>query len=283
MIDIKNLSFRYMVSEPLFADLDFSLNPGSICGLLGKNGAGKTTLLRIICGLLFPQGGNCEILGYTPKDRLPKFLKKIYFIPEEFYVPSMTANQYEKLYSPFYAKFDSDSFHNYLKEFDLPENKKLPEMSYGQKKKFLISFGIATNCNLLLLDEPTNGLDIPSKSQLRKLLAKAISDEKTFIISTHQVRDIENLIDPIIILDNGEIVFNHPIDSITKHLSFDVKTEREHLADAFYHEKTLNGYRSVTTNHEGFESKIDLEMLFNAVILNKNRISKLFEEEGLHE
>lgn len=277
MIDIKELEFRYKAGEPLFSDLDLNISPGSICGLLGKNGAGKTTLLRLICGLLFPQGGHCEVFGQKPKERQPEFLEKVYFIPEEFYVPPISVTAYLKIYATFYPKFDRQSFDNWLQEFELPQNKNLTEMSYGQKKKFLAAFGIATNCDLLILDEPTNGLDIPSKSQFRKMLAKAITDEKTFIISTHQVRDIENLIDPIIILDSGKIILNQTVESITNKLAFETNLTGEDLQQALYSEKVFNGIHAVTINTEKLESNVNLEMLFNAAILNKDRLSKIFD------
>jgi ABC-2 type transport system ATP-binding protein len=211
VIEIKNFSFSYKAEEPLFCELDLQVGAGSVYGLLGKNGAGKTTLLKIVAGLLFPHSGNCSVVGCKPKERLPHFLQEIYFIPEEFYVPPVTADVYVDLYAPFYKKFDQQAYKTAINEFALPTNKKLTTLSYGQKKKFLVVFALATNCKLLLLDEPTNGLDIPSKSQFRKLLASMLTEEKTFIIATHQVRDLETLIDTVVILDNGKIIFNQPI------------------------------------------------------------------------
>ena len=218
MIEINKLSFGYKNLPRLFADLNLQFAAGSICGLLGKNGVGKTTLLKIIAGLLFPNYGDCHVLGHKPQQRLPQFLQEIYFIPEEFYVPAVTGDTYVHLYAPFYKNFDNKILHNALNEFDLPSNKKLTTLSYGQKKKFLVAFALATNCKLLLLDEPTNGLDIPSKSQFRKLLAAMLTTDKSFIIATHQVRDLESLIDTVVILDEGRIVFNQPIYESTENL-----------------------------------------------------------------
>ncbi|MFH2050027.1 MAG: ATP-binding cassette domain-containing protein, partial [bacterium] len=202
MIELTNLSFAYKNKAPLFDRLSLKITEGNIYGLLGKNGAGKTTLLKIICGLLFPQQGTCVVLGFAPQKRSADMLKEIYFIPEEFYTPALKINEYVLLYAPFYPNFDPQALENYIATFDLPTNEQLISLSYGQKKKFLIAFGLATNSQLLILDEPTNGLDIPSKSQFRKLLAATMDENRTIIISTHQVRDIGNLIDPIIILDN---------------------------------------------------------------------------------
>ena len=277
MLTIKNLNFSYAKQEGLFSDLSLELSAGNIYGLLGKNGTGKTTLLRLVCGLLFPHEGRCEIFGYRPQDRCTAFLSRVYFIPEEFYMPALTSSEYMKLYAPFYRKFDLEFFQHCLKEFELPHAKRLSTLSYGQKKKFLIAFGMATHCDLLVLDEPTNGLDIPSKSQFRKLLAAAITDDKTFIISTHQVRDVENLIDSVVVLDQGKIIFDHSMSGVAQHLSFEIQSSPPQPSDVFFSEKTLNGYRVVKTNRVGDESQVDLEMLFNAIISDAKGINKLFE------
>ena len=276
MIEIKKLSFSYRKKEKLFTNLNLHLPPGNIFGLLGKNGAGKTTLLKIISGLLFPQGGDCEALGYKPQCRSPHFLEEIYFIPEEFFIPAITISEYENIYAPFYPRFSSEQLSGSIRDFDLTMKEKLSSFSYGQKKKFLLAFGIATNCKLLILDEPSNGLDIPSKSQFRKLLASSITDDRTFIVSTHQVRDMENLIDPIIILDNGKIIFNYSVYEVSKCLSVQLQQDAPDSDKVLFSEKTLGGYAVITENISGTDSQIDLEILFNAVIKNREKISSIF-------
>ena len=278
MVSIKNLSFGY-TRKKLFRNLDFHLAPGNIYGLLGKNGAGKTTLLKLISGLRYPQNGECLVLNYIPQKRGPGLLEEIYFIPEEFYVPHVSIGTYERIYAPFYPRFDRKALAEYIKEFDLDSGKKLTELSYGQKKKFLLAFGIATNCRLFLLDEPTNGLDIPSKSQFRKILASALTDDRIFLVSTHQVRDMENLIDPIIILEDGQIIFNQYIHDISKHLIIQIDHDPPGDEDAFFSAKVLGGYAVVKENRTGEESGIDLEILFNAVTANRDKINELFPAE----
>lgn len=231
MISLQNLSFKYKPTEDLFYKLNLEIKTGTICGLLGKNGTGKTTLLRLIAGLLFPQQqgkckesgeSNCKVkvLDCTPSHRTPQFLQEIYFLPEEFYLPGVTAHTYVNIFSPFYPKFNRDELLHFLQEFDLPYTKKLTTLSYGQKKKFLVAFALATNCKLLLLDEPTNGLDIPSKGQFRRLLAASLTEQKTIIIATHQVRDLQNLLDTVVILDDGKIAFNQSLQDVANRLSF---------------------------------------------------------------
>jgi ABC-2 type transport system ATP-binding protein len=274
MINLENITFAYSKTTKLFSQLNLNLQAGNIYGLLGKNGAGKTTLLKIICGLLFPQDGICEVLGSTPKERSAKFLANIYFVPEEFFLPALTLDKYVELYAPFYPKFDHQLFVEHLKEFELHNDKNLDALSYGQRKKVLLAFALASNCDLIILDEPTNGLDIPSKGQFRKLLTAAISDDRMIIISTHQVREVEHLINSIVVLDEGNIIFQQSIDEIMQGLTFTFETESS--ADALYAEKSFNGYKVVIPKQEEFESEVDIEMLFNTVLANREKIAKLF-------
>lgn len=278
MIEIKNLSFSYH-REKLFSQLNFSLLPGNICGLLGKNGAGKTTLLKLLAGLLFPHHGEAQIMGLRPVDRSPRFLQELSFLPEEFSLPSVSPRKYERLYAPFYPRFKSELFSNYLSEFELDPNQNLDRCSFGQKKKFLLAFCFSTDCKLTLLDEPTNGLDIPSKRQFRKALASVLTEDCLIVISTHQARDLENLIDPVVILDEGRIIFNHSLEEISNRLCVRRQSNPPTTDEVFYSEKTMEGYLVVAENTEHEETKIDLELLFNTVIQNPKRLSKAFSKE----
>jgi ABC-2 type transport system ATP-binding protein len=277
MIDIKNLSFAYK-RDKLFSDLNLTLNPGGICGLLGKNGAGKTTLLKLMAGLLFPQDGSISIMDKNPMKRSPDFLQDLIFLPEVFDLPPVTPKQYEMLYAPFYPKFNNERFNSFLEQFEITNGKKLNAFSYGQKKKFVIAFGLATNARLMLLDEPTNGLDIPSKSQFRKAVASCLEDDRIFIISTHQARDLESLIDPIIILDEGRVIFNQPNEKISYHLKISYQSRAPEPEAALFCEKTFEGYTVVMENHGHEDTHIDLEMLFNTVISNSPRIAGIFQD-----
>ena len=277
MIQINGLSFSYSQKKSVFDQLSLTLPSGNIYGLLGKNGAGKSTLLKIISGLLFPTQGKLEVVGFRPKDRYPQFLNEIYLVTEEFHLPPLKIEQYLSLYSPFYPRFNRSLFDEYINEFKLPRDQKLTALSYGQKKNFLLSFGLATDCKLLILDEPTNGLDIPSKSQFRKIVANAIHEDRSFIISTHQVRDMENLIDPIIILDEGKIVFFENYESISKKLSITRQAELPDNNTLVYAESYLGAYTVVTENTNMEETSMNLEILFNAVVGNKTKINEIFK------
>jgi ABC-2 type transport system ATP-binding protein len=279
-IEIDSLYFGY-TKERLFNNLDLSLHGGNIYGLLGKNGAGKTTLLKLICGLRLPDSGACSVLGWEPGSRPASLLEDIYFLPEEFYTPPISGELYRQIYAPFYPRFSTEMFQGYQREFDLQPKKRLSELSYGQKKKFLLAFGLSTRCRLVLLDEPTNGLDIPSKSQFRRLLAGAGAEDRVTVISTHQVRDMENLIDPIIILDEGRIIFQQPMYEVSRRLRVEVQTEQPSGAEVLYSEKTIGGYAVVRRNEGGEETQLDLETLFNTVIANRDQIGRLFGEDAL--
>ncbi len=277
MVNIQNLSFGYSKKKTLFNQLDLELQPGNIYGLLGKNGAGKTTLLKVMTGLVFPDQGYCQINGHLSKDRVPEYLEDICFIPEEYHLPSVRIDRYVTLNASFYKRFDHDKLSWLLKEFQLEPHYKLHQLSFGQKKKFLLAFGLATSARLLLMDEPTNGLDIPSKSQFRRVIAASVNEDQCVVISTHQVRDLENLIDPIIIIDEGMIIFQQDIASITSALLFDTALELKENMQPIYHEEGIGGYAVIAPNPGNKESRMDVELLFNGVIANSKSINKEFK------
>jgi ABC-2 type transport system ATP-binding protein len=276
MIAINNLHFAYK-NKPVFKGLSLQLQPGHIYGLLGKNGTGKSTLLRNINGLLFPNSGSIEVMGQNPSKRLPALLQQIFMVAEEFEMPNVLIGEFVKNTSRFYPHFKQEQLATYLKEFEIPVAQKLQQMSYGQKKKVLISFGLACNTPILLMDEPTNGLDIMSKSQFRKVMASAMDDNKCIIISTHQVKDLESLIDRITIIDEGQILFDQNIADVTTKLHFKISFDSEEVKEAIYSENSLKGSAIITKNETGDESKLDLEMLYKAIVTNRQAVVAVFE------
>jgi ABC-2 type transport system ATP-binding protein len=266
MITIQNLTFRYKKQEALFTDLSFQQGNGSIVGLLGKNGAGKSTLLQLISGLLQPQKGELSINGFKPFDRLPDFLADIYMVSEEFSFPSITIGVYIKATAPLYPKFDYEKMKSILQEFELDTKKSLNGLSHGQRKKFLIAFALSTNCSLLILDEPTNGLDIPSKSLFRKILVSSVSEEQLVLISTHQVKDIETIIDKIVVLDEGKMVYNETVLDISQQWQFKTVASLSGMETPVYQKKCLGGHRIIIPANSIEETEIDIELLFNAII-----------------
>ena len=281
MIQIKHVEFSYSRNAQLFTGLELSLSPGHIHGILGKNGEGKSTLLKMISGMIFPQKGEIEVLGYEPRKRQPEMLREIFFLPEELPPITLSIENYEKVYAPFYPHFNHEQFQGYLQEFEINSGKsQINKLSYGQKKKVFMAFGLATNTKIVLLDEPTNGLDIPSKAQFRKMTASALEDERIMLISTHQVRDLDSLIDSIIIMNSHQIVFNELCENITEKLLFSYGKEKSEGEEVLYSEENLRGFDQVSINKTGEESKLDIELLFNTVLKNHQRIREIFSNQN---
>lgn len=276
MIQFDNLSFGYSKKKLLYSNLTLSIDKGKIYGLLGKNGAGKSTFLKNISGLLFPTGGNISVFGTEPKKRLPSFLQNIYLIPEEVYVPAIPTIRYVKIFAPFYPRFNHKQFLNYLKELDVDPDAHLKALSFGQQKKFIIAFALACNTGLLLLDEPTNGLDIPSKAHFRRLIASIMNEGRLILISTHQTRDLENLIDSVLIIDNGNLLLNATMDKISQKLVFKTLKELPGNSSVLYSESGFGGYNIVKENLESEYNQINLEHLFNVVVQRPEAIRKIF-------
>lgn len=278
MIEIKDLGFSYG-KHLVFKNISLRLETGRIYGLLGENGVGKTTLLRLLCGLLHSRQGSCSIqfsngVTFNPKDRHPEFLSQLFYLPEVFEAPAMTARNFTRSHSLLYPNYSEELYLKCMNDFELNPDSRLDHLSHGQLKKAMIAFALSLRTALLLLDEPSNGLDIPSKSQFRKVIAECATEETTLIISTHQVRDLENLIDPVVILDREGVVLNATLEEISQKLYFSL--EPQPTADAFYGEQTLNGCYQVAPNHNGLESRVNLEILFQAALNNKQTFQALF-------
>ncbi len=279
MIYIDGLTFGYK-RGPVFQGLTLGLAPGNIYGLLGVNGAGKSTLLKLISGLLFPTGGSVRSLGQNPAERRPSFLLDVFVLAEDAQAPSMQASEYLRARAPFYPRFDHALFDRYLREFELPQAGNLAALSHGQQKKFLLAFGLATQARLVLLDEPTNGLDIPSKSLLRRVIAEAVTDERVFVISTHQVRDLGTLMDPIVILHQGQVLLNRTLAEIGArlHMTQQASPPAADTQDLLFSEPTVGGFWSVW--HGGGDGPLDLEVLFNAVVAKPELAKSVFAANG---
>ena len=274
MIEIKNLDFSYK-KTPVFSNINLSFPQGAIYGLLGENGVGKTTLLKLICGLQRPVQGTCTVEGMTCHDRLPEMLQRIVFMPDEVTLPdNATPQRYIDELAPFYPTFSQGLFLQLMQELEVEPERKFKEMSFGQQKKSLIAASLSLGTDYVLLDEPTNGLDIPSKAQFRSILSKRAEENATIIISTHQVKDVENLIDPIVILSHNAVLLDASVQKITEKLFFEYGGEARE--DALYSELMPGGYMNVVPNTTGDESQLNIEALFNAVLRNKNRINELF-------
>lgn len=273
MITINTLDFSYK-NAAVFKNISLNFKRGNVYGLLGENGVGKTTLLKLICGLQHPTAGTCTVDEFVPSERNPYFLQNIFFLPEEVITDDTTPEKFVKKLGVFYPRYDHEYFLNLMNELEVDATKKFDTLSYGQKKKALLACALSLRTDYLLLDEPTNGLDIPSKALFRKVILQHCTDETTVIISTHQVKDVENLIDPIVILDHDEVLLNATFEEISSKLYFEYGAEKSD--DALYSEMMPGGYINVLPNNFAMESKVNVEALFNAVRNNKKKIREIF-------
>lgn len=273
MIKINNLGYQYSKKNEIFSDLNLSFSSGKIYGLLGKNGAGKSTLIKNITGMLFPTSGTCKVFGKNPKKREVSFLKDLFFVPEEYYLPNLTISELIKIYKSFYPNFNKNQFNSYTEEFKISKNKNTTELSLGQKKKILIGFALSTNTKVLIMDEPTNGLDIPSKILFRNMIKDSFKKDRIVIITSHQVRDLDELIHSIIIMNNGKVLLNNDKKHIAKKLVFQLTEIQQNSTDLIYQEKVSNGFASIKENKTEEPGYIDIELLFNAVLTDESKIN----------
>ena len=280
-IEVVDMCFGYKGGR-LFNGLNLRMSKGHIYGLLGLNGAGKTSLMKLLTGLLFADSGEIRVMDHNPALRRPDMLSRIFVLPEELNAPAISEKEYVLSNSVFYPRFDSSRFERCLGDFEVPRGKKLSKLSYGQKKKFFLSFGLACGAEFLVLDEPTNGLDIPSKGLFRRLAAEALSEDQIFVISTHQVRDMDSLIDPITILHEGRVLFEHSLAEVYSRIRMTLSLTAP-AADSeglIYTEAAVGGYWSVWRGASEDGGPVDLEVLFNTAVSRPEIYSEIFQSGG---
>ena len=275
MININNLAFSYG-SVPVLKNITMKLEEGKIYGLLGENGVGKTTLLTLLCGLKKPNSGSIDFDGTDPFKRDPELYSKLYYVPDEVSPLHQTARLFAKNTGVFWPDFSMDLFEKIMKEMEVELDQKMDAMSAGQLKKTYLSFALASKARYIFMDEPTNGLDIPSKAQFRSAISKYTAEDSTIVISTHQVRDLENIIDPIIILDKQDVLVNASLEKIASKLTFDYGTTLH--PESLYSEQLPGGFIQVLLNEDGQETKVNIEALFNAVHKHKDLIKNLLKD-----
>lgn len=279
MITVENLSFTYRKSKRVVLhDFSLAFESGRVYGLLGKNGAGKSTLLYLMSGLLTPKGGKVMFHDTDVRRRLPVTLQDMFLVPEEFALPSVSLKRYLKLNTPFYPNFSNELLNACLHDFDMNEDIHLGELSMGQKKKVFMCFALATNTSLLVMDEPSNGLDIPSKSQFRKVIASGMTDEKSVIISTHQVRDIDSLLDHVVIIDGTRVLLNASVKTICDKVYFAEQGMNEPTDTALYVQPSVQGNSVIFPNTENEETNLNLEVLFNAMLAEREKMQTMFNK-----
>lgn len=266
MLSFSNVSFTYgRRGKEVLSGLSLDFEENGIYGILGKNGTGKSTMLYLAAGLLRPKGGNVTAEGMPTQSRRPETLRELFLVPEEFDLPEVSLRTYVQLNAPFYPTFREDILARCLKSFELGDDLNIGRLSMGQKKKVYISFALAAGTKYLLMDEPTNGLDIPSKKVFREVIAREMTEERVMIISTHQVRDVEQLIDHVVIVNEGTVLLNTSTAEIETRLRFEQRAVGSDLSDALFVQQTMRGIELICPNSGNDETPIDLELLFNAL------------------
>ena len=277
MITVDNLSFSYGKRKPKVLDgFSMNLTEGNVYGLLGKNGTGKSTLLYLMAGLLRAKTGKVCFKGMDVSKRCTAILQNMFLVPEEFALPALSMKQFVKLNAPFYPNFSIEQLKSCLNGFEMNEDIHLGELSLGQRKKVFMCFALATNASLLMMDEPSNGLDIPSKSQFRKVIASGMTDEKTVIISTHQVRDIDSLLDHVLIMNDSKLLLDESVANICDKLYFAEQGMNEPTEDVLYVQPSVQGNSVILPNLHHEDSKLNLEVLFNAMLAEKEKMQSIF-------
>lgn len=277
-LQIENLSFRYTRRRPeVLQDVNLTFDTGGVVGLLGPNGAGKSTLLYLIAGALTPSKGLVAYDGISTRLRRPDVLSSIYLVAEEAGLPRMSLDEYVSLYSRFYPEFDRSIMEMSLKEFDMFEPRRLDSLSMGQKKKILLSFAFACNTPIVLLDEPTNGLDIPGKAAFRRLVARLATDDRLFLISTHQVRDLDTILDRVLIMNERRFLLNETIASLQENFRF-ISCASEAPADAIYALPSLSGVDYIAANEDASDTDVNLELLFEATLKSGDKIKSFLKK-----
>ena len=274
-ITIKNLNKIYPNGNHALKDVNLEI-PTGMFGLLGPNGAGKSTLLYLMSGLLTPKSGKIMYHDTDVRRRLPITLQDMFLVPEEFELPPISLVSYVELNSQFYPRFSKEDMVKYLHYFEMEQDIDLGALSMGQKKKVFMSFALATHTSLLIMDEPTNGLDIPGKSQFRKFIASGMSDDRTIIISTHQVRDIDKILDHVVIMDNSNVLLDASTANICSKFLFVESDDRELAEAAIYTLPSIQGNFLMLPNTDDEESEINLELLFGAALTDPEKIKGMF-------
>lgn len=279
MLEIKNCTFNYKRrGEPTIKDFSMKLYESGVYGLLGSNGAGKTTLLQLICGLLTPVSGEITFNGVNTRRRLPSIQSEMILVPEEIELPPIKLEEFIKINGALYPRFSKEEMMRHMEIFGITGDIRLDSLSMGQKKKVYLAFAMACNTKVLLMDEPTNGLDIPAKSAFRKFIIESINDQRIFVISTHQVRDVSQILDHVMIMDNSKVLLNQTVADILRRIKFTDTADKELIDNAIYAVRGLGGASVILPNMDDDDSELNLELLFDFAVGEPERLNSLFEK-----
>lgn len=232
-------------NKTVLKGVSFNIEAGDIYGLIGENGAGKTTLLKLIVNLLKPTSGNIQVLGKEIKKDSYDYLRNIgALIDEPVFYKKLTLYENFKVHCEYLGFYDEEKLESVLKRVGLHNKKdrKIKELSFGEKQRLAIAYALITEPELLILDEPTNGLDTIAIVELREILLKLNREfNTTIIISSHAINELETLVNKVMFLKNGEIVEDGLLEEIKEKCSVYIEIEVEDSSKALaILEKELN-------------------------------------------
>lgn len=268
ILEIKNLRKDFKGFS--LKDINLSLERGFIMGFIGPNGAGKSTTIKLILNLMERDRGEINVFG---KDNIKNEIEvknKIGFVLDEnHYYEEITIKEMKRIIALFYKQWDDGVFNKYVKDFGLPIDRKIKELSKGMKMKFSLAVALSHNAELLIMDEPTSGLDPVVRSELLDILSDLMQDEnKGVFFSTHITSDLDKIADYITFINNGEIVFSTTKDDILDNFGL-VKGPKELIFD-----NNLYEFVGMRENQYGFEALVQDKEKFKKLYGNKVVIEK---------
>lgn len=219
IISINNLTKKYKNAIAI-DDLSLDIEKGRVLGLLGPNGSGKSTLIKLIVGLLRKDKG--EILIDSKKPGL-ETKAMISYLPDSYYLyERLTVRETLCMYEDFYKDFDRKRADMLIEYLRIPLDKKTKDLSKGLRERLLISLNLSREAEIYIMDEPVDGVDPVAKQAVLDAIIDKLSSDKTFIITTHQIKDLENLFEDVVFLDKGKVLLHKKAADIRRDYGMDI-------------------------------------------------------------
>ncbi len=272
IMEISNLCKSY--GEFALKDVSFSLKKGFIMGFVGENGSGKTTTIRSILNMARIDSGKITVFGMDSVSDTVSIRQKLGVVFDSLYLAThLNVKQIEKQLKPFYSEWSTEEYFRRIKEFGLPEDKKVGVFSKGMKMKLMIAIALSHNAELIILDEPTSGLDPVARDELLDILSEYIEDENRGILfSTHITADVERIADYVTILHSGKVWFSGEKDELSEKYAV-IKGSEKDLTEEI--KKKLIGFHAYRNGFEALIQTDDLAGIPEALEYEKASIDEI--------
>ena len=289
MITINNVNKSYD-DKLVLEDINWEISGGHCVGLVGPNGSGKSTLLRLIAGVLEPNAGLVRIEGSDVFDN-PDAKRNIFFLADEpYFFNQSTIEDMKRFYKLFYPNFDEEIYTSLLNDFALDPKVKINSFSKGMKRQVILIFALAAKTDIILLDEAFDGLDPRMRFKLRQYISQEISDRNILvIISSHNLRELEDICDNIVMINNHKLLFSHSTDDVHEiyhkyQMVFDEEFD-PHLFESLNPLNVSGRERIFTLILKGKKEELEEKIkALNPLIYEHNRVSLeevfIYETEG---